>query len=149
MQPRIDPILATLLDKARESKDPVQVVVVLKPDAGESVSAPARTEQLASELIQRVQKETGEAPLRFNVFRNLSSVAVEATPNFIRSLIAKDEVASAIANQQPGSRMGSQLQPPVSKGLARGVASKATSQPATRAVKSSALSKPPRSIKKK
>lgn len=99
--------------------------MVLRPDGREQVSAPGRTEEIAHELLDRVAKETGESPLRVNVLRNLSSLVIEATPKFIQRLLEKDEVQSAIANQQSKSAVNSQSNAPVTEAVKGRVATKA------------------------
>jgi hypothetical protein len=142
MQPKIDPILSNLLQETRSSVEPIQVVVVLKSGLGEKPASSSETHEAAHDLIHRVEQETGEAPRRYNVFGNLSSFAIEATPNFIRRLVEKDEVASAIANQQPGSKGGSRpdVETPVSKAM---------QQPASSARRAPALKRTKPTIKKK
>jgi hypothetical protein len=112
MSSKIDPTLARALDEAA-TNDPVQTVVALKTEVAGRTIDPAASEDMATALIEQVTKETGESPTRYNVFKNLSSVAIEAPPKFIRRLLEHDEVISAVANQQSGLTIDAP--PPVSK----------------------------------
>jgi hypothetical protein len=101
MSSKIDPTLASALDEAG-TNDPIQAVVALRTEVAGRTMDPAASEDMVTALIHQVAEETGESPTRYNVFRNLSSLAIEATPKFIRRLIEHDEVISAVANQQSG-----------------------------------------------
>ena|SRR6185369_9248457 len=99
MSSKIDPTLASALEHAG-AHDPIQAVIALRSDKAGKIIDPADAEIMATNLIEQVTKETGESPARYNIFRNLSSLAIEATPKFIRRLVEHDEVISAVANQQ-------------------------------------------------
>ena len=101
MSSKIEPTLASALDEAG-TNDLIQAVVELRAEVAGRMRDPAASEDMATALIHRVAEETGESPSRYNVFRNLSSLAIEATPKFIRRLVEDDEVISAVANQQSG-----------------------------------------------
>ena len=134
--PKIDPELTRQLEMTAASQDKkVEAVIRLKPeDASQVVPAPERTESLTNQLMERVHEQIGESATRYNVFRNLGSFVVSAPPSFIRELISQPEVASAVANQQPGSA----AMPPVEKRpvparkAARRKATKSTSSKASR-----------------
>ena len=99
MASKIDSTLASALEHAG-THDPVQAVIALRSDRAGKIIEPADAEAMATKLIEQVTKETGESPTRYNIFRNLSSLAIEATPKFIRRMVEHDEVISAVANQQ-------------------------------------------------
>lgn len=109
---KTDAELMKQLNKASASEKAVEAVVRLKPDdASQIVPAAERTEELAKQLLERVGRQSGKSVSRYNVFRNLGSFVVSAHPAFIRELMSQPEVASVLANQQPGSA----LIPPIKK----------------------------------
>ena len=103
MASKIDSTLASALERAG-THDSIQAVIGLRSDKAGKLIDPADTEAMATKLIEQVTKETGEPPARYNIFRNLSSLAIEATPKFIRRLVEHDEVISAAANQPPDKK---------------------------------------------
>jgi len=110
----IDPELERQLGAAATSNQPIEVVVRLRPeDPAEIVPSPERTKELAEEILTRVKKRSGNAAARHNIFANLGSLVVSASPEFVRQLITQPEVAAAVANQQPGSA----LMPPVERDI--------------------------------
>lgn len=109
---KIDAELVKQLKTASDSEKLVEAVVRLRPDdPSEIVPAAERTEEVANQLLKRVEKQSGKAVSRYNVFRNLGSFVVSAHPTFIQELMSQPEVASVAANQQPGSA----LIPPIRK----------------------------------
>ena len=100
----IDPELQRQLDAAATSNQAVEVVVRLRPDdPSQVVPSPERTKELAEKVLKRVKKRVGNPETRHNVFTNLGSFVVSASPDFVRGLISQPEVAAAVANRQPGS----------------------------------------------
>ena len=111
------------LKTAASDEKLVEAVVRLRPDDPSQIVPPAeRTEELTTQLLERVQKESGQAVSRYNVFRNLGSFVVSAHPTFIEQLIRQPEVVSIVANQQPGSAMI----PPIKKTSGRNVSQRST-----------------------
>jgi hypothetical protein len=109
---KIDAELLKQLKTASDSEKLVEAVVRLRPDdPSQIVPAAERTEEVANQLLKRVEKQSGKAASRYNVFRNLGSFVVSANPTFIRELMSQPEVASVAANQRPGSA----LIPPIRK----------------------------------
>lgn len=103
---KTDTELVKQLKTAATEEKLVEAVVRLKPeDPSQIVPHAERMEELTNRLLERVQKESGEAPSRYNVFRNLGSFVVSAHPSFIEHLIEQPEVRSIMANQQPGSAL--------------------------------------------
>ncbi|HSE23585.1 MAG TPA: hypothetical protein VLB68_18095 [Pyrinomonadaceae bacterium] len=101
----------------------VEAVVRLRPEDPSQIVPPAeRTEEITTNLLERVKKESGQAASRYNVFRNLGSFVVSAHPAFIEELIRQPEVVSIVANQQPGSAMI----PPIKKTSGRNVSQRST-----------------------
>ena len=123
---KTDAELVKQLDQASDSEDLIEAVVRLRPDdPSQIVPAAERTEELTNHLLERVKKESGQAASRYNVFRNLGSFVVSAPPAFIRQLMSQPEVASVMANQQPGTA----LIPPIRKAPARGVSKREKTGP--------------------
>lgn len=98
----VDPELVRLLSMSA-GDEPVEAVVRLRPTSGAPAPSPDETERLTHELVNRTQKESGQQQGAVNVFKYLGSFAISARPSFLRTLIAQPEVASALANRQPGS----------------------------------------------
>jgi hypothetical protein len=103
---KTDTELEKQLKAAASEEKPVEAVVRLKPeDPSQIVPSADRMEELTSQLLDRVKKQSGKAASRYNVFRNLGSFVVSAHPTFIEQLKEQPEVASIVANQQPGSAL--------------------------------------------
>jgi hypothetical protein len=99
------------LAASRSEPDQVQAVFVLgytSSDASasslsvESLPSPEDTEKMVKRVVERVQAETGKKVELLNVFRYLNSFVVSGEPEAIRSLLEQPEIASAVANHQPG-----------------------------------------------
>ena len=101
MAARMDPALSAQLDAAAADDQPVQAVIALRRDAGPAAGA-QDVGAIAEDLLARVARETGCAPVDHNVFRNLGSFVVVAPPQFVRALLEQPEVEAAMANRQPG-----------------------------------------------
>ena len=112
--PTLDPELVRQLSTSA-GDDQVEAVVRLRTDPGVAAPPPEETERLARQVVARTQKLSGEQENAFNVFKYLGSFAISAKPAFIKTLLDQPEVASALANNQPGSGMI----PPVEKRPAR------------------------------
>lgn len=99
------------LAPSRSGPDQVQAVFVLgytSSDASASslsvgsLPSPEDTEKMVKRVVERVQAETGKKVDLLNVFRYLNSFVVSGEPEAIRSLLEQPEIASAVANRQPG-----------------------------------------------
>jgi hypothetical protein len=112
-RPRVDPeLIAQVSAAATRSQPIVEAVIRVRPeDPAQPAASPERTEAIARQLVERVGKETGAAAERVNVFRNLGTFAVAASPEFVKTLYRQPEVASAMANRPRGGA----LIPPVAK----------------------------------
>ena len=100
-KPKIDPNLLRELEQTKTGDEPLEVVVALRPlDAKQAYLAPEQTQSIVKDLLARVEKETGEPPEDYNIFKYLGSFVVVASPVFIRELIKQDEIASAVPNRQ-------------------------------------------------
>jgi subtilisin len=103
--PRVDPSLLRELAEAEHRNLPLQAVFVLRRGEGEPPPRPEETEQKVSRLLQGASQETGEEPVAVNVFRNLNSFALEASPAFVRTLLRCRDVQSARSNRGPSPRI--------------------------------------------
>jgi hypothetical protein len=111
--PHVDSALLRELAEAERALTKARAVVTLRrPDPGRAPT-PEQTEAAAHRVIELAATDTGERPAALNVFRNLNAFAVEASPAFIRSVLAHDEVQSARSNRAPESgRMAPPGRPP-------------------------------------
>jgi hypothetical protein len=96
-----DKIHPELLDQLKQAgTSPVQAVVELRPAHQPEAVPPAdECAKLAHDVLSRVASEVGHPPARVNVMRHLARVALEADPEFLRSLLRQPEVVSAIPNK--------------------------------------------------
>ncbi len=78
------------------SEEPIQVVLRLRPQESELVDSPEVTRRVAADLLDRVEARIHEQPVGFNVFANLGSVAVAASPHFLSELVHEPEVQAAL-----------------------------------------------------
>jgi hypothetical protein len=101
--PRVDSALLRELADAERAQAPAQAVVTLRRPHPGRLPTPEQTEAAARRVIEHAESETGERAAALNVFRNLNAFAVEASPAFIRSVIAREEVQSARSNRAPES----------------------------------------------
>ena len=98
----IDPELEKQLNSAAASNEPVEAVFRLKPDdPSQIVPSPERTKQIVESILKRVKSRIGKSAARHNIFTNLGSFAVAASPDFVRNIISQPEVVAAVANRQP------------------------------------------------
>ena len=103
---KTDPELLRQLEQAKSGGNEVQAVFALRtPDSSQKFLTPDQTQAMVENLLRRLQQETGETPRDYNVFKNLGSFVVAASPTFISNLLEQDEIASAVANRQPGGAL--------------------------------------------
>lgn len=95
-----DPKLIAQLDAASARDESVEAVVSLRPDEGAELVSVERTDELARDVVERVERKTGVRPERLNVFRNLGSFVVAARAQFVSELLAQPEVEAATANRR-------------------------------------------------
>jgi hypothetical protein len=101
MEGNLDAELLRQLESAEATNDRVQAVFSIRPpDPTRRFATPEETDELAHELIHRVEEAVGQPPADYNIFRNLGSFVVEASPEYLRNLLDQDEVASALANNR-------------------------------------------------
>jgi hypothetical protein len=106
MKAKTDQELQQQLEQTASGRQEVQAVFVLRPPgSSQKFLTPDQTLTMVENLLHRLQQETGESPRDYNVFKNLGSFVVAASPAFINKLLEQDEIASAMANRQPGSAL--------------------------------------------
>jgi hypothetical protein len=99
----LDPALQRELEDAERAERPLEAVVFLRAPQAAAPPTPEQTERVVEGLLRRTERDTGERAASVNVFRNLHSFALAASPSFIRSLLKDERVASARANRASGS----------------------------------------------
>ena len=77
---------------------PMSAVVILKHESGGPAKSASDTQALAERVLERVGQQVGEASNRVTVFRNVSSMAVEASPKFLEALAKDPAVRSCRPN---------------------------------------------------
>lgn len=98
---KIDPELISQLERVAATSEPVEAVMVLKPEKRSQVAAmPEDAERITEELIERVKKSTKTKDVEYNVFRYLGTFVVAASAPFVRELLKQPEIASAMANRR-------------------------------------------------
>ncbi len=102
MEHPTDPELLRQLDAAKESGDPVQVVVGLHRPKGVP-PVPADVEEQTRRAVSRASAATGEEPDDVHVMGRVAAAYVRGSEKFLRELVAQPEVASAVANTTPGA----------------------------------------------
>jgi hypothetical protein len=108
---KVDPELERQINAASAEAKTVEAVLMLRQSPAQ-ISANARgTTEIVESVLKRVKEKAGTGAKQVNVFQNLGMFIVEAEPSFLRELVAQPEIASAVANRQPGEAM----MPPVTK----------------------------------
>lgn len=101
---RTDPDLLRDIDEAGSEKRPVQAVFFLRSDVTERPPEAEQTRAAVQRLLREVERETAERPRGVNVFPNLGSFALEASPRFVRAILGHDEeIESARSNRARSS----------------------------------------------
>ena len=89
------------IETAEAANEGVEAVFSIRsPDPGREFATPEQTESVVKSLIERLEVETGESPADYNIFRNLGSFAVAASPRYMRRMLDQSEIASALANRE-------------------------------------------------
>jgi hypothetical protein len=78
---------------------PLEAVVHFRAPDGKRVADPEAVQEIARDLLSRVEQRTSETPVAYNVFANLQSMVVQASRTFLVELLAQPEIASALANR--------------------------------------------------
>jgi hypothetical protein len=85
--------------RAGAAGEEVQAVLFLTPPTEAGAEKPASVIARVKRLLGRVQRARHERPSDVNVFGNLGSFVVQASPAFVRALIEQPEIRSARANR--------------------------------------------------
>jgi hypothetical protein len=99
---KADPELLRQLDDAAASADPVEAVFILRRPEG-AMLPPQEVEQVANQVLGRVEREAGGTATDVHVFRHMGSFVVAGEPSLLRLLLDQPEIEAGIANRQPGS----------------------------------------------
>jgi hypothetical protein len=98
MNAKVNPELIAQLHHA--GRKPVQAIFQLQ--SAKEPEAPltdAEIQRISNEVLERVAAKVGEPAKRSNLLRNLRTLIVEASPEFVRSMLQQPEIASATANK--------------------------------------------------
>jgi hypothetical protein len=88
------------IETAEAANEGVEAVFSIRsPDPARKFATPEQTESVVKSLIERLEVETGESPSDYNIFKNLGSFAVAASPRFMRRMLDQSEIESALANR--------------------------------------------------
>ena len=91
------------------AQPPLEAVVQFHAPTLRGLASPEAVQQIANDVLSRVERLTHESPLAYNVFTNLQSMVVQASRNFLVTLLEQPEIASALANRTgmaPGESSG-------------------------------------------
>lgn len=99
-QAKVDPELERQLEES-PADALVDVVFFLQPASG--IPPASEVEEQVARLVERVESKSGVRTSELNVFPNLASFVVRATPELIEGLLQQPEVAAAVANRSEGS----------------------------------------------
>ena len=98
--PKVDPELSAQLDAHAADERSIGAVFTLEPDPERSLLPPDEVEAAVHRILRSVEQETGTAPAQVTVFKNMGAFAVEAGAPFVRGLLGRDEIATAMANRR-------------------------------------------------
>ena len=80
----------------------VSAVVMLQHESGDRATLGRDAQALAERVLERVAQQVGETSHRVTVFKNVGSMAVEATPKFLEALAKDPAVRSCRPNPAGG-----------------------------------------------
>ena len=112
---KVDPELERQIIAAAAETKTVEAVLMLRKTPAQIAADPGGTTEQVEKVLKRVEEKTGTGAKQFNVFQNLGMFVVEAEPTFLRELVTQPEVASALANRQPGEAMTPPVAEPATK----------------------------------
>lgn len=95
---KIDPRLLHALDETATAKGPVQAVVTIGGHGLASPMAPAETEKMVNDIVDRAARECNSLPHKLVIFPNLQSFSIEADPILLRKILDEDQVNEATLN---------------------------------------------------
>jgi len=96
----VDQELRSQLEAARSGSSVGAVFTLRSPDVGMFLS-PEETLSLARHVIDEAAHSSGSAPHSVQVFPNLQSFAVQGSSALVNAIIARPEIETATANEQP------------------------------------------------
>lgn len=89
------------IETAEAENQGVEAVFSIRsPDPEREYATPEQTESVVKSLLARLKVETGESPEDYNIFTNLGSFAVAASPQFVRRILDQSEVSAGLANSE-------------------------------------------------
>src|SRR5687767_7228537 len=95
--PHIDPQLEDQLARATGGGDDESVAATFmlrSPD--NSALSPTETKNVVDEVLERTERRTHAKPNDVNVFPDLQSFVVDASPAFVREVLRQPEIDSAM-----------------------------------------------------
>lgn len=95
---KIDPRLLRALEDTTMAKGPVQAVITLGARGCTSPMAPAETEKMVNDIVDRAARECNSLPHKLVIFPNLQSFSIEADPILLRKILDEDRVNEATLN---------------------------------------------------
>ena len=99
---KVDPELERQINSAAAESKTVEAVLMLRQTPTQIAANADGATAIVEEVLKRVKEKAGTSAKQVNVFQNLGMFIVEAEPGFLRELVAQPEIATAVANQQPG-----------------------------------------------
>lgn len=97
---KIDPRLLHALG-ATVVKGPVQAVISVGIHGRVTPMAPAETEEMVKDIVDRAARESNSLPHKLVIFPNLQSFSIEADPILLRKILDEDRVDAATLNTSP------------------------------------------------
>lgn len=91
---RIDPALEEQLAEADASSKSLAVWGTLQTPLGKRDLSPTDVGELAHRIVARAEEATGDRAKAVQVYENLNTFSLDATPRLIRNLAMQPEVAS-------------------------------------------------------
>lgn len=97
---KIDPRLLHALE-ATVAKGPIQAVISVVAHGRATPMAPAETEEMVKDIVDRAARESNSLPHKLVIFPNLQSFSIEADPILLRKILDEDRVGAATLNTSP------------------------------------------------
>lgn len=94
---KIDPRLLQALEDTAAGKGPVQAVVTVGAQ-GANLLAPAETEKMVKDIVDRAARASNSLPHKLVIFPNMQSFSIEADPILLRKILDEDQVDAATLN---------------------------------------------------
>ena len=95
---KIDPRLLQALEDTATGKGPVQAVVTVGAQGGANLLAPAETEKMVKDIVDRAAQASNSLPHKLVIFPNMQSFSIEADPILLRKILDEDQVDAATLN---------------------------------------------------